>query len=140
MYRSRGYREFGEVTCALCRPTTEGPYGCKSIILSHHLCFDTDYCLQVVVRTMYAALPPAQQAKVFIPPPANTRKCILATNVAETSITIPGIKYVIDSGKCKEKRYLARHNGGELGLEFYVSQTLSITAIRFRHITAQGHY
>ncbi|KII90512.1 hypothetical protein PLICRDRAFT_39073 [Plicaturopsis crispa FD-325 SS-3] len=61
---------------------------------------------------MYAALPPGRQAKIFAPTPPNSRKCILATNIAETSITIPGIKYVIDTGKCKEKRYLARDTGG----------------------------
>ncbi|KZT11763.1 P-loop containing nucleoside triphosphate hydrolase protein [Laetiporus sulphureus 93-53] len=60
---------------------------------------------------MYAALPPNQQGRIFTPTPPNTRKCILATNIAETSITIPGIKYVIDTGKCKEKRYIVRDAG-----------------------------
>ncbi|KAG6919515.1 hypothetical protein DXG01_005105 [Tephrocybe rancida] len=55
---------------------------------------------------------PGQNAKVFSATPPNTRKCILSTNIAETSITIPGVKYVIDTGMCKEKRYLARDTGG----------------------------
>ncbi|KAG0169604.1 putative ATP-dependent RNA helicase dhr2 [Apophysomyces sp. BC1015] len=50
---------------------------------------------------LFAALPPSQQQKVFEPAPENTRKVILATNIAETSITIPGIKYVIDCGLAK---------------------------------------
>jgi len=61
---------------------------------------------------MFAAQEHSQNNKAFNPPPPNTRKCILATNIAETSITIPGIKYVIDTGKCKEKQYLARISGG----------------------------
>lgn len=60
---------------------------------------------------MYAALPSNQQSAIFSPAPPGSRKCILATNIAETSITIPGIKYVIDTGKCKEKRYVNRDTG-----------------------------
>ncbi len=40
--------------------------------------------------------------KVFEPPPAGTRLVVVATNVAETSLTIPGIRYVIDCGRAKE--------------------------------------
>ncbi|KAF5344922.1 hypothetical protein D9758_011584 [Tetrapyrgos nigripes] len=69
-------------------------------------------CMDVLLCTMYASQAPGHNAKVFNPTPQNTRKCILATNIAETSITIPGVKYVIDTGKCKEKRYLARNTGG----------------------------
>lgn len=50
---------------------------------------------------LFAALPPSQQQKVFDPAPENTRKVVLATNIAETSITISGIKYVIDCGLAK---------------------------------------
>lgn len=42
---------------------------------------------------------------MFAPPPEGTRLCIIATNVAETSLTIPGVKYVVDSGKVKTKLY-----------------------------------
>ena len=57
------------------------------------------------ILPLYAALPQTQQLKVFHPPPSGTRLIILATNVAETSLTIPSIRYVIDSGRVKEKRY-----------------------------------
>jgi HrpA-like RNA helicase len=60
---------------------------------------------------MYSSLHPTQQSKVFNPTPHGSRKCILATNIAETSITIPGIRYVIDTGKCKERRFVAREAG-----------------------------
>lgn len=63
---------------------------------------------------MFAAQENSKNNEVFQPTPLNTRKCVLATNIAETSITIPGIKYVIDTGKCKEKQYFARVSGGGL--------------------------
>ncbi|PKU35373.1 hypothetical protein llap_14324 [Limosa lapponica baueri] len=43
------------------------------------------------------------RAKVFSAPPPGTRLCVVATNVAETSLTIPGIKYVVDCGKVKKR-------------------------------------
>ena len=40
-----------------------------------------------------------------MPPPAGSRLCVISTNVAETSLTIPGVKYVVDTGKVKTKFY-----------------------------------
>ncbi|KAK0306161.1 putative ATP-dependent RNA helicase DHR1 [Friedmanniomyces endolithicus] len=57
------------------------------------------------ILPLYAALPSAQQLRVFHAPPDGSRLIVLATNVAETSLTIPGIRYVFDCGRAKEKRY-----------------------------------
>ncbi|KAJ6465044.1 ATP-dependent RNA helicase Prh1 [Mycena vitilis] len=67
---------------------------------------------EVVVVPMFAALQGQQMQRIFTATPQNSRKCILATNIAETSMTIPGVRYVIDTGKSKEKRYLAGSSGG----------------------------
>lgn len=57
------------------------------------------------VLPLYSLLSNEQQLKVFQPPPDGTRLVIVATNVAETSLTIPGIRYVVDSGRVKERQY-----------------------------------
>lgn len=57
----------------------------------------------VRVHTLYAAQPSTQQMAVFNPGPENMRKLILSTNIAETSVTISGIKYIIDSGMVKAR-------------------------------------
>ncbi|KAF9583171.1 putative ATP-dependent RNA helicase DHR1 [Lunasporangiospora selenospora] len=57
------------------------------------------------VLPLYSLLKTEDQMRVFEPPPPGSRLCVVATNVAETSITIPNIKYVIDSGKSKERHY-----------------------------------
>lgn len=48
------------------------------------------------------------QAKIFEPTPEGARKVVLATNIAETSLTIDGIVYVIDPGFSKQKSYNPR--------------------------------
>ncbi|XP_041354256.1 ATP-dependent RNA helicase DHX33-like [Gigantopelta aegis] len=57
----------------------------------------------MVVCPLYAALPSYLQLRVFEPTPKGSRKVIVSTNIAETSITIPGIRFVIDSGVVKAK-------------------------------------
>ncbi|XP_017042943.1 ATP-dependent RNA helicase DHX33 [Drosophila ficusphila] len=57
------------------------------------------------VFTLYAQLSQVKQLECFVPTPPNVRKVILATNIAETSITIPGIRCVIDCGFVKEKSF-----------------------------------
>lgn len=57
------------------------------------------------VLPLYSLLPSHKQARVFEPPPEGTRLCVVSTNVAETSLTIPDVKYVVDSGRQKTKFY-----------------------------------
>ncbi|KAI0724370.1 P-loop containing nucleoside triphosphate hydrolase protein [Cerioporus squamosus] len=54
---------------------------------------------------LYALLPSEKQMQVFQPPPPGTRLVVVSTNVAETSLTIPNIRYVVDCGRAKERRY-----------------------------------
>ena len=59
------------------------------------------------ILPLYSLLPSEQQMRVFEPPPQNSRLVVVATNLAETSLTIPGIRYVIDCGRVKEVCHLA---------------------------------
>ncbi|KAL9654430.1 hypothetical protein ABK040_010453 [Willaertia magna] len=61
--------------------------------------------LQLLVCPIFSALPSEKQMEVFDPAPPGYRKVILATNIAETSITINGIRFVIDTGFVKAKGY-----------------------------------
>lgn len=60
---------------------------------------------ELVICPIYANLPSELQAKIFEPTPEGARKVVLATNIAETSLTIDGIVYVIDPGFVKENIY-----------------------------------
>ncbi|KAK7558222.1 ATP-dependent RNA helicase [Phyllosticta citricarpa] len=59
---------------------------------------------------LFAALPQLLQQRVFQPAPPRTRKVILSTNIAETSVTVPGVRHVVDCGKSKVKQFRAALN------------------------------
>ncbi|XP_077596150.1 ATP-dependent RNA helicase DHX33 [Stigmatopora nigra] len=79
-----------------------------------------DTCGSMVVVPLYASLPPTQQLRVFQAAPKGCRKVILSTNIAETSVTISGIKYVVDTGMVKAKRF-----NPDSGLEVLAVQRVS---------------
>ena len=59
----------------------------------------------LIILPVYSALPSEIQSRIFEPAPSGARKCVLATNIAETSITIDGIYYVVDPGFVKQNCY-----------------------------------
>lgn len=61
--------------------------------------------LKMQILPLYSLLPTREQLRVFEDPPEGYRQVILATNVAETSLTIPGTRFVFDCGRSKERRY-----------------------------------
>ena len=64
---------------------------------------------------LYARLSAAEQHRVFAPHPG--RRVVLATNIAETSLTVPGIHYVVDAGTARISRYSARTKVQRLPIE-----------------------
>jgi ATP-dependent helicase HrpA len=67
------------------------------------------------ILPLYARLPTSEQNRVFAPHPH--RRIVLATNVAESSLTVPGIRYVIDPGTARISRYSARSKFQRLPIE-----------------------
>ncbi|XP_055537678.1 pre-mRNA-splicing factor ATP-dependent RNA helicase PRP16 [Wyeomyia smithii] len=69
---------------------------------------EIDNAPQLSILPIYSQLPSDLQAKIFQRSAEGLRKCIVATNIAETSLTVDGIIFVIDSGYCKLKVYNPR--------------------------------
>ncbi|MEO6897870.1 MAG: ATP-dependent RNA helicase HrpA, partial [Caldimonas sp.] len=69
----------------------------------------------VAILPLFARLSQQQQDEVFAPHSA--RRIVIATNVAETSLTVPGIRYVIDAGTARIKRYSYRNKVEQLPIE-----------------------
>lgn len=82
---------------------------------------------ELIILPVYAALPSEMQSKIFDPPPPGARKCVIATNIAETSITIDGIYYVIDPGFSKQNAY-----DPKLGMDSLIVTPISQTQARQR--------
>ncbi|KAL9225588.1 hypothetical protein vseg_001493 [Gypsophila vaccaria] len=61
--------------------------------------------MDAVIYPLHGSLPPELQVRVFSPPPKNCRRFIVATNIAETSLTVDGVVYVIDAGYVKQRQY-----------------------------------
>jgi ATP-dependent RNA helicase DHX8/PRP22 len=82
---------------------------------------------ELIILPVYSALPSEMQTKIFEPAPPGKRKVVIATNIAETSLTIDGIFYVIDPGFCKQKIYNPR-----LGMDSLVVTPISQAQARQR--------
>ena len=78
---------------------------------------------KVLVLPLFAALPQSLQQRVFYPTPARTRKIILSTNIAETSVTVSGVRYVVDCGRSKIKQFRP-----SLGLDSLLVKAVSKSA------------
>lgn len=82
---------------------------------------------ELIIMPVYSALPSEMQSRIFEPAPPGARKVVLATNIAETSITIDGIYYVVDPGFVKQNAYDAR-----LGIDSLVVTPISQAQARQR--------
>ena len=64
---------------------------------------------ELIILPVYSALPGEMQTRIFDPAPIGSRKIVIATNIAETSLTIDGIYYVVDPGFVKQKVIYLKH-------------------------------
>ncbi|XP_008287999.1 putative ATP-dependent RNA helicase DHX34 [Stegastes partitus] len=77
-----------------------------------------------IVLPLHSTLSLVQQDKVFDIAPPGVRKCIISTNIAETSVTIDGVRFVVDSGKVKEMSFDPKAKMQRLQ-EFWISRASS---------------
>lgn len=77
------------------------------------------------------------QTRVFNPPPKGCRRLIVATNIAETSITVDGVVYVVDPGVVKQKSYNPATGMETLAITA-ISRSASVLCFIHRCASAQG--
>ena len=75
---------------------------------------------ELIILPVYSSLPNEQQTRIFDPAPPGTRKCVIATNIAEASLTIDGVYYVVDPGFAKQKVY-----NSKIGMDSLVVSPIS---------------
>jgi ATP-dependent helicase HrpA len=95
-------------------PTERDILETAKALRQHHFAGD-DSVRKTEILPLYARLPMSEQQKVF--QKDGKRKIVLATNVAESSLTVPGIRYVIDTGTARISRYSARTRMQRLPVE-----------------------
>lgn len=86
-----------------------------------------DLAPELIILPVYSALPSEIQSRIFEPAPVGSRKCVVATNIAEASLTIDGIYYVVDPGFSKQKAFNAK-----LGMDSLVVTPISQASARQR--------
>ena len=82
---------------------------------------------ELIILPVYSALPSEQQTRIFEAAPPGSRKVVIATNIAEASLTIDGIFYVVDPGFVKQKVYNAK-----VGMDSLVVVPISQASARQR--------
>ena len=120
--KSGGGSDIEQIVTALDEITREDPRGDALVFLSGereirdtHLALSRRNYRATEVLPLYARLSAVEQDRVF--KPGALRRIVLATNVAETSLTVPRIRYVIDTGTARVKRYLPRSQLERLHIE-----------------------
>jgi ATP-dependent RNA helicase DHX8/PRP22 len=86
-----------------------------------------DLAPELIILPVYSALPAEMQSRIFEPAPSGARKCVVATNIAEASLTIDGIYYVVDPGFSKQKAFNAK-----LGMDALIVTPVSQASARQR--------
>lgn len=86
-----------------------------------------DLAPELIILPVYSALPSEMQSRIFEPAPTGSRKCVVATNIAEASLTIDGIYYVVDPGFSKQKAF-----NPKLGMDSLVVTPISQASSRQR--------
>ena len=86
-----------------------------------------DQVPELLILPVYGAQPSEIQSRIFEPAPPGSRKCVVATNIAEASLTIDGIYYVVDPGFCKQNCY-----NPKIGMDSLVVVPISQASARQR--------
>ena len=86
-----------------------------------------DEAPELIILPVYSALPSEMQTRIFEPAPPGSRKCVIATNIAEASLTIDGIYYVVDPGFAKIKVF-----NPKLGMDTLVVAPISQASAKQR--------
>lgn len=86
-------------------PGWEDIMGVQRILQGADMPLDFNDETKYSIHLLHSSVPLAEQQVIFEPPAVGVRRVILATNIAETSVTIPDVVYVVDTAKVKEVRY-----------------------------------